>query len=342
MAWIKAEPLKAGALIRDWYNYSITGLTPSTTYRYRSYFIVDGVEYRGVNTYTATTAAISYQVPTVTTGTPPINVNDGGFDVMTNSLVSDGGAPITEYGILYTQLTAFNTDATLIYGNYPAYVKKDSKLSTLSAPNSFSGRTSGLQSGTNTFYRAFAKNAIGVSYGQIYSQMTTNSTIQVSFLNAVEIDGYCSVATLQFLGHQPDTTYNITFTYYLTAECGNDNLPYGENFDNETRLEITKNNFGLITYFDNAFVEINDTQEYATQTTIPVPKPVTISNITDINNFKIKFVYNFDNYAGPFYTRQATGYIQISSIIAIRGGNVIPTQIVGNNRFSIRAVLSAT
>lgn len=343
MTWIRTLPSLEGPLSQNSFDFTITGLTPSTTYQYRSYFIVDGVEYYGVNTYTARTTPINYQTPTVITNTPPINITTSGFDVMNNTLVSDGLAPIIEYGILYTQLFGFSTDTTLIYGNFPTYVKKDSQLSSLSSPNTFSGKTTGLLGGTNTYYRAFAKNAMGVSYGQIYSQMIPTPPIQVSFLNAIEINNYNSIGTLQFIGHQIDTIYSITFTYYLVAMCFNDLPLPGENFDNETKIEITKNNFitPFSDFVDFVNVEIASNQEFVSQETSPIPRTITINNITDINNLKIKFTYNFDNYSTPTSYKYAEGYVQINSVFAIRGEQEVLCDVVGNNRFTIRAELSS-
>jgi hypothetical protein len=123
MTWIKADPLNMGPLNENWYNYTITGLTPSTAYRYRSYFIVNGVEYRGINTYTAITSSNTYELPVVTTSEVVRNITVDGFDVIENLLNSDGGAPIIEYGLLYTQRNAFNTNSTLIYDNYHEYIR---------------------------------------------------------------------------------------------------------------------------------------------------------------------------------------------------------------------------
>lgn len=338
MTWIKTDPLKAGPLIKNWYNHDITGLTASTTYRYRSYFIVDGVEYRGINTYTATTATGSYQVPTVTTGIAD-TVYETSMNISDNEITGDGSTSVTEYGILYTQSSVWGTDANLIYSNAPTNVSKVSTLSIPTIPKTFDNTLTPLSPSTLTYFRAFAKNAMGIGYGIVKTASTASSSILVSFLSAVEIDDYSSVATLEFLGHSVGTTYTITFKYYLMTACSNDNLPYGENFDNETTLEITKNNFSAIDYSDNVFIEIINDDEYVTQATTPVPKTVTISNITDINNFKIKFIYNFDNY-GSQGSRSAIGYILIDSVVAVKDGYVLDAEIVGENKFSIRAILS--
>lgn len=172
MTWINTPtPLNAGPLGSNSYTMNITGLSASTIYCYRAYFIVDGVEYYG-DILTGTTASITYTAPTVITGNA-IDVLYNKFNVVGNKLSSNGGAPIIEYGTLYTQLAHYGNSANLICNNYPANVSKVSTISDVpSIPYVYSGNITGLNANTTTYYRAFAKNAFGISYGTVKTQVT--------------------------------------------------------------------------------------------------------------------------------------------------------------------------
>ena len=338
MTWIKTDPLKQGPLLNNWYNQNITGLTPSTTYRYRSYFIVEGVEYRGVNTYTATTAAVVYDIPIVNTGTAN-TITETSMNISGNEITDDGSSNVIEYGILYTQSSTFGTPLKLVYSNSPISVKKVSTTSTPTIPHTFNNTLINLNQNTLTYYRAFAKNSNGIGYGDIFTQITETFIVEINFDSVVENDDYTSTATISFTNHVPDTIYSIELDYYLFALCSNDNLPYGEYFSNETRLIVTKDNFTTIAYQDSVVAEINDIEYTKTEQTSPIPKAVTINNITDINNFKIRFNYDFEN--TTYGSRYADGYVVIKSVTATKDGQSIQTQISSPNKYSIRASLTS-
>lgn len=181
MAWITTNT-SAGPLTTDNYYFTITGLSASTKYCYRAYFIVDGVEYYG-NTYSGTTAASSLTVPTVTTGSRFHPPQTTGFIVSGNTITCKGNTSILEYGLLYTQQALYGTNTTLVYNNYPANVSKASSLSDIpSVPYTYITGTTGLAPSTLTYYRAFARNAKGVGYGAINTQVTaTPAPTDISF-----------------------------------------------------------------------------------------------------------------------------------------------------------------
>jgi len=288
MTWIKAQPIKQGALIKNWYNYTITGLTPSTTYRYRSFFIVDGVEYKGVNEYTATTAAINYQIPTVSTGNIVDNIAETSFDINNNEITSDGGASIIEYGILYTQLTAFNGSNTLVLSNYPTNVKKDSTTSSVSIPTTFSGETTGLLAGTNTYYRAFARNAVGVAYGQIYSQLTNEASTGYFTMDTSVFPGSTKLIATNYSSSKK---YEIVIKYFLEADVANIN-GYSQN---TAITEIIVYRDG-VNYFSDS-VQTETICEMGESDVVGKTGITTISDITNLNTTRITTSIDFEN--GP-------------------------------------------
>jgi hypothetical protein len=167
MTWI-TTPTVAGPLSADNYNFAITGLSASTKYQYRAYFIVDGVEYYG-NVLSGTTAAPTMISPSATTGTVFHIPLTTGFATHNNMVNSNGNAPIIEYGLLYTQNGAVGSGN---FGYGDLHVKKTSIFSDVSIPYTYNMDATGLTPSTLTYFRAFAKNAIGVGYGSKDTQVT--------------------------------------------------------------------------------------------------------------------------------------------------------------------------
>lgn len=171
MTWQCTE-LKQGPLTNNSYTIDITGLTPSTKYRYRAYFVVDGVEYYG-NILTGTTASISITTPTVITGEAyhDLDAPSTAIRVYNNCISNNGNAPIQEYGVLYTKSIQFSCDNCLIIENYPNYVMKKSLYDDGQMNPYFIDDSAysicNLESDTTYYYRAYAKNAAGYSYGSV-------------------------------------------------------------------------------------------------------------------------------------------------------------------------------
>ena len=128
--------LTAGPLASNSYTMSIPNLSASTIYEYRAYFIVNGTAYYG-NILTGTTLPATLASPTVSTGTAGAALPTE-FPVNNSEVNTIGDAPIMEYGILYTQLSAWGTDSNLIYSNYPTYLKINSTCSVIGAGVPFS------------------------------------------------------------------------------------------------------------------------------------------------------------------------------------------------------------
>lgn len=174
MTWITTN-MTEGTLTSDYYNYTITGLSASTKYQYRAYFIIDGVEYYG-NILTGATQAITLYNPTVTTGSVSGITTTSSFSIHNNNIIDIGGTPIFEYGILYTQQPITTDKTRLVYNNYPANIGKISIFSNISSvPYAYFMKITGLTQNTLTYYRAFAKNAKGIGYGTICEHRTAET-----------------------------------------------------------------------------------------------------------------------------------------------------------------------
>jgi len=168
MTWSTTTPLKAGPLGSNSYNFTITGLTEGTNYIYRAYFLVDSVEYYG-DILTGTTLSASLVVPTMTTGIAT-NILSVDFFVTGNTVDNNGGAPILEYGTLHTQIGVAGSPAHMTYTN--PNVNIVSTLSNISVGIPYTNTVTGLAEGTLTYYRSFARNALGVGYGSVKTALT--------------------------------------------------------------------------------------------------------------------------------------------------------------------------
>lgn len=185
-SWITTS-LSTGPLLGGTYNCNIisgatTPVSASTIYEYRAYSVIDGVPYYG-NVLTGCTSAIPAAIPTVCSGIM-FSANTEGGCVCSNKMCDDNNAPIAEYGILYTQQPSVSCDACLRYDKVPIWVCKQSICSTISGGTTYDGLITAMAANTTTYFRAFAKNSVGVGYGNVCSFMTCDvyvpPTIQIT------------------------------------------------------------------------------------------------------------------------------------------------------------------
>jgi hypothetical protein len=169
-----------GPLSSDSFTLNITGLAQSTSYEYRSWIRVAGVEYRSGTIQTDTTTAEplpQYYAPEVATGIAwkqLSNKTTGLIDVLTksNNVSYKGGTAITEYGILYSQDPTYNTPAAMTYGGTGIL-----KVSTIGdypdVTLPFSMTITGTIGSTSLYFRVFALNSAGlIGYGDIVEATT--------------------------------------------------------------------------------------------------------------------------------------------------------------------------
>ena len=171
--------LKSGAISSSCYSCNITDLEPNSIYEYRAYMVIGGVPHYG-ETYQISTLPIQAYSPIVSTGLADC-VGENSMMICNNVVVDGGNTSINEYGVLYTQNSAFGTDNMLKYEMYPSFVCLNSKYENISTGTTyFTGSTCqiiGLESNTSTFYRAFAKNSSGCGYGIVKTQQTVTPDI---------------------------------------------------------------------------------------------------------------------------------------------------------------------
>jgi hypothetical protein len=113
--------------------------------------------------WTLKTAAVQQTAPTVTTsdvsGVTATTAVGGG------NVTTDGGSPILERGIVFSKT------------NHTPTVS-DTKVAITGTTGSMTGNMTGLSASTTYYVRAFARNAIGTSYGAVVTFATTNGSIE--------------------------------------------------------------------------------------------------------------------------------------------------------------------
>lgn len=254
MSW-ELTPLKSGALPSDNYHMDITGLSANTIYAYRAYVIIDGIVYYG-QTLTGTTGIVPTYPPSgVTTGTAE-DLGTTNFNVSGSSVGWKGALDIEEYGILYTQNSFWGTNNNLVYENTANF----SKLSTLANIGEgvlFNNAITGLVSGTLTYFRAFAKNASGVGYGDIETATPILEVVELFFDSIIGGDTVTMGAN-----NLVSQTLTIVLDYHIEASVDNnfDNPGYYPN-QATTRLEISLNGGSSWTTIDEVTAMCSDPQD---------------------------------------------------------------------------------
>ena len=257
-------------------NYSVTlvDLHPGTEYFYR--YIVDfGTDQNyKTDTYSFTTLS---EAPTVQT--VELVILDSTSVVVKCNVLSDGGSEVTERGVLW------NT-----YGN--PTIDDEHVVSSTSGLGEYQCRFPELAIGTKYYFRAYAKNAIDVGYGEVMefgmdvpiglpivvtlgvSDVTTNSAVCHAELTS---DGGAALTELGVCwstGHNPTSmdSHATVSTYEL-----------GEYLINMTGLEAN------VTYYVRAYA-INEKGtaygselSFDTQEGLPVVATGDVENITSTN-----------------------------------------------------------
>lgn len=200
----------------------ITGLSPSRTYYYKAYAInAIGTTYGEVSSFT-TPALVAPSAQTMSA----TSISQTGA-TLNGKVVSAGSYSVTARGFVY------GTSATNLSQNVESTVTTDN----------FNKAISGLAPSTTYYYKAYAVNSVGTSYGEVTSFTTlaptaptvvtgvaTNITSQGATLNGnVTSDGGANVTARGFVygTNQNNLTQNVScgtgtgsMNYNLTLSVG--------------------------------------------------------------------------------------------------------------------------
>ncbi len=197
------------------FSANMTGLSPATSYYVRAYAVNNqGTAYGSESTFT--TAAPS--LPTITTipitSVTSFTASGGG------SVTSDGGGAITARGVVWstsssptTALSTKTTDGTGV--------------------GSFSSNISGLTDKTTYYYRAYATNVTGTSYGTELTFTTPQFFPSVQICNQIWMTKNLSVRTYRNGDSIPQITSSTSWrTTTQGAWCwyNNDSATYASKY----------------------------------------------------------------------------------------------------------------
>lgn len=141
------------------YSSSISGLSHGTTYYVRAYATNSiGTSYGNQVSFATKPATI----PVISSTTIASSITQT-TAISGGSISSDGGASVTIRGVCWSSATSTPTIA-------------DSKTSDGNGIGTFSSNLTGLQASTTYYYRAYATNSAGTSYGTTRSFLTNSIT----------------------------------------------------------------------------------------------------------------------------------------------------------------------
>ena len=165
-----------GTVNSDVLTFSDTGLTPGTTYIFRVYSynsVGDSPTYS--NEVTVTTTAIITLATLTTTAVSGITTTAAATG---GTITSDGGAPITARGIVWSNLPNPTIDL-------PTQTSDGSGIGT------FTSTISGLNPNWDYHVRAYATNSAGTAYGNeiTFTTLQNSTAINVPGPNVTDIDG---------------------------------------------------------------------------------------------------------------------------------------------------------
>jgi hypothetical protein len=175
---------------------NITGLLPNNTYKIRCFIQTNtGVFYGNVETFTTLSTT-----PTVTTNPTVTSIAFNSF-VAGGNVTATGGETVSIRGIETSLNPLMSSPAIVIIG---------------SGTGAFTGTVGNLISGKTYYFRAFATNLNGTSYGQIYSTATLGGP------TVVTIEPYIITNNSAFTGCDVTATGGTPITargiYYSSVE----------------------------------------------------------------------------------------------------------------------------
>ena len=178
---------------------NITGLTAGTTYYYTAYAInsVD-TTYGEVQSFT-TEAVVGAVAPTASTAAAS-NITST-TATLNGNITSDGGATITARGFVYA---ISNADLTI-----GATDVMDVTVS--GTTGDFEKEVTSVTAGTTYYYRAYAENSVGTTYGDIESFTTLASEELSHFVLKINTTADTNAQDDTFEFHTQDMDYEVNW-----------------------------------------------------------------------------------------------------------------------------------
>ncbi len=269
------------------FSESVTALSESTTYYFRSYATsVGGTDYSPVKSFTTTALH-----PVIVNTTPNI-YNE--IARIGGNITNQGASAVTQRGVVYSSI---NTNPEIGGANVITQNQSD-------GIGLFSTTISGLSSNTTYYYKAFATNTSGTSYSIVQTFRTAN--------NALHFDG---VNDQVFINHNDvfNVPNGITIDFWVRiAATGNyyDVIYKSGSFQGV----ITSNGAVLFRIFTNtgsASITTNETISANTWTHVAL-----VSNNTELSVFLngVKATIN-QSFGTATAIKNTTAYVEISGTL---------------------------
>lgn len=300
------------------FSATVNGLTGGTLYYVRAYAInIIGISYGATTTFTTTSTAPAVSTSeissiTLTGATVGGNVN------------SDGGATVTERGIVYSST---NTSPTV----------GDTKISSGSGTGLFTQNLSGLNANTIYYLRAYAINNIGTSYGNIISFTTGGPTLTTAVAKTITQTTVTIGGTITATGSSAVTERGVVYIAgNADPSINNNKTVIGSgigSFEQTITGLLPGTLYSFKAYAINAAgICFGETKTFTTATSINSISIIgnTVTNEV-VGNFKVVFAQPISGLTAANFSVTATGLTN-NSIIAVTGKDTTWNVIVATGR----------
>lgn len=223
-------------------SYNVSGLAPNTTY-YFNVLVKDAAGNKSVYTMKEVKTASLSTAPIVMTDSSVTNLTASSTNVSGN-VTSDGNAQITERGIVYA-----TTGNPTINGN---------KVTASGTKGTFTVDLTSLNPKTKYFYRAYATNSLGTSYGEEREFTTKNNIAALSNLSIApsSLNEHFASGTTVYTATVPNRTAELTVNAIAVdpnatvnvVGASNGKVTLDTDGSTEVRVEVTAEDGTVITY----------------------------------------------------------------------------------------------
>lgn len=273
------------------FSSSLVGLMPATTYYYRAYATNgQGTSYGAEMSFTT---SVQINAPTVNTSMAlSVGTNTA---LLGGDVVNDGGAVVTARGVIYST------------SPWP-YTSADTTSEGMGL-GSFTSSVMGLSASTTYYYRAYATNSQGTSYGSEMSfattVQTTAPTVSTSAPQAMTSNSAVLGGTVISDGGQALSRVGICISTQAGASI-NDRVIESSLSLGAFDLLVDSLTIGT-TYYFNAFAENSQGVSYGTESSFSLaacPAMLTVDSVLAINANKGIYRAYFGDLTGDDFRLQ--------------------------------------
>ena len=311
------------------FSTTISGLQWGTTYYVRSYATNSvGTAYGDETSFT------TWDVPTVSK--PNATTITAYTITCENSILFDGGTPITEKGLCWST----SANPTI----------ENNKLQIAEGEETFSGTIIGLTRGTIYYIRAYAKNVVGTNYGEEIA-VTTHTLATVSTITPSDITSTSAMLKGNVTADGGTAVIERGVCWSTsTSPTVSDNKQSVGSGTGTIKANITGLNYG-VTYYVRAYainsVGINYGKQLSFTTEMAILPTVTTTAASNIKYTKATLGGNVTSDGGATVTERGVCWststnptiLDNKEVIGSGTGSfsAVVTNLTGNTRYYVRA-----